>query len=154
MFLRLLSLAWNFNYGQLRQYYALVMGMIKARVSRDEKVLHDLYSIVADAVDTNVLSPEDLWSEAIFLIPAGADTVSACLCPLFFYLSRNPESYQKLADEVRFTFTSGAEIRQGPKLASCDYIQACVIEALRIIPPVSIVLWRELLTTNGGTTYR
>lgn len=61
----------------------------------------------------------------------------------FFYLSRNPEVYRKLADEIRSNFTSGSEIR-GAGLAACHYLRACIDEALRMSPPAPGVLWREL----------
>lgn len=61
---------------------------------------------------------------------------------LFFYLSRNPESYNRLAHEIRSTFTSGGDIT-GPKLTNCRYLRACIDEALRISPPAPGILWRE-----------
>lgn len=63
---------------------------------------------------------------------------------MFFYLSRNPEVYKKLANEIRSTFSSDAKIHGGPGLAGCRYLRACIDETLRITPPVSGTLWREL----------
>lgn len=74
----------------------------------------------------------------------GGDTTSTALSALFFYLSHNPTVYTKLADEIRNTFASDADICGGPKLASCRYLRACIDEALRMSPPVSGTPWREL----------
>lgn len=61
-----------------------------------------------------------------------------------FYLSRNPDAYRKVADEVRTTFSSLDEVRVGPTLNSCTYLRACIDESLRISPPAGSALWREV----------
>jgi cytochrome P450 len=63
---------------------------------------------------------------------------------VFFYLSRYPECYKKLAQEIRTTFASSQEIKGGPALSGCGYLRACIDEALRMSPPVSGTLWRQL----------
>lgn len=50
----------------------------------------------------------------------------------FFYLSRNHKAYKRLASEVRGAFSSGKDINQGSKLASCIYLRAVIDEALRL----------------------
>lgn len=75
----------------------------------------------------------------VVFFPAGGDTTATALSALFFYLSRNAEAYSKLANEIRTTFASHAEIKGGPKLASCRYLRASIEEALRMSPPVSSV---------------
>lgn len=74
----------------------------------------------------------------------GGVTSSATLAGLFFYLSHYPEAYSKLAAEIRSTFTSGREIRGGPKLKSCVYLRAVIDETLRISPSSLGTFWREL----------
>lgn len=41
-------------------------------------------------------------------------------------------------------FSKGEEIHGGPKLSGCRYLRACIDEALRMSPPVSGTLWRQL----------
>ncbi|KAK7701523.1 hypothetical protein SLS64_010268 [Diaporthe eres] len=60
-----------------------------------------------------------------------------------FYLSRNPDVYQRIAAEVRTTFSSGNEIRKGTKLNSCAYLRAVIDETLRIAPSSLGTLWRQ-----------
>lgn len=81
---------------------------------------------------------------------AGGETTSTALSALFFYLSRNPAVYQKLAHEIRSTFANSAEIHGGPQLASCRYLRACIDETLRMSPPVTGTPWRELYADEQG----
>ena len=67
-----------------------------------------------------------------------------------FYLSRNNIAYEKLRDEVHSTFPSLDYIRQGPLLTSCQYLRACLDEAMRLAPPLSGPLWREVCA-RGAT---
>ena len=78
------------------------------------------------------------------LTTKGADTSSTNLCALFFYLSRYPACYHKLASEIRRTFSSASEIQSGYQLNQCHYLRACIDEALRLTPPVGGLLWREV----------
>lgn len=65
----------------------------------------------------------------------GGETISTALSALVFYLSRNPGAYKRLADEIRSTLSSTADIRGGPRLAGCKYLRACIDEVLRMFPP-------------------
>lgn len=62
---------------------------------------------------------------------------------MFFYLSRNPKAYARLASEIRTTFTSAAEIRQGSLLNSCTYLRAVIDETMRMSPSTLAPAWRE-----------
>ena len=50
--------------------------------------------------------------------------------------------------EIRAQFTSLEDVRLGPKLNSCSFLQACISEALRLAPPVAAVPFREV--KKGG----
>ncbi|CAI6312040.1 unnamed protein product [Periconia digitata] len=123
--------------------------ILEARRARDKTdgdgFKNDLFSKLLAAKDPETgasLSEAQLWAESNLLIIAGSDTSSTGIAALFFYLSRNPEAYARVAREVRETFTSNQEIAQGPKLSSCTYLRACVQEALRLNPAVSGAMWR------------
>ncbi|CAJ2512530.1 Uu.00g055450.m01.CDS01 [Anthostomella pinea] len=135
-----------------KQAFELIENMIKTRTAQGANAKRDLYAQVADQLEAN---PEfrlsDIWSEGLFLIPAGGDTTAAAISALLFYLSRNPECYRKLADEIRTTFTNSSEIRGGPQLSGCQYLRACIDEALRISSPVNGTLWRELAADDDGS---
>ncbi|GAW19465.1 hypothetical protein ANO14919_089520 [Xylariales sp. No.14919] len=71
------------------------------------------------------------------------DTTTTAISALFFYLSRNPTAYKRLAKEIRGTFRQYEHIRGGRQLTGCRYLRACIDETLRISPPASGSLWRE-----------
>ncbi|KAI1499232.1 cytochrome P450 [Biscogniauxia marginata] len=135
-----------------REAFALIENMIKTRLSEAHDAKRDLLAQVSEQMEgTPEFRQSDIWSEALFLIPAGGDTTAAAMSALFFYLSRDPERYCKLADEIRATFSSGGDIHGGPKLSGCQYLRACIDEALRISPPVNGTLWRELAADDDGS---
>ncbi|KAI1159191.1 cytochrome P450 [Nemania serpens] len=144
------------------RFFKALHTIISARLSQPVHEKHDLCSFMAKAMG----KPDRLAlvTEAIFFFPAGlwnpilirqytptnysfetaGETTAAALCALMFYLSRSPQCYKRLAAEIRSMFQSGADIRGGPHLAECKYLRACIDEALRISPPVTGLLWREL----------
>ncbi|KAI1332327.1 cytochrome P450 [Xylariaceae sp. FL0255] len=135
-----------------KQAFELIENMIKTRSAEDPSARRDLLAQVADQFGENSeFRQSDLWSEALFLIPAGGDTTAAGMSGLLFYLSRNAACYAKLAKEIRSTFSSCDEIHGGPKLSGCQYLRACIDEALRMASPVNGTLWRELSPEDDGT---
>ncbi|KAF1974296.1 cytochrome P450 [Bimuria novae-zelandiae CBS 107.79] len=114
-------------------YYKKLRDLIIARRAEGKHTRKDLYSFVVDAKDPDTgegMRLRDIWSEAAFSMPAGGDTTSTALAGAFFYLSRYPDCYGRLAQEIRSTFTSGSEIRHSTRLSSCTYLHACIDEAI------------------------
>ncbi|KAI1841851.1 hypothetical protein JX266_011929 [Neoarthrinium moseri] len=108
----------------------------------------DIYSRLQEARDPQTgagLRKEEMASESTTLIVAGSDTTSCCISSVLFYLSDNPQAYQKAAQEVRSCVSSQDDIT-GSNLASCTYLRACIDEALRMSPPVGTALVREVMT--------
>lgn len=62
-----------------------------------------------------------------------------------FYLLHNPETHAHVTAEVRSTFSDVEEIRSGPNLNSCNYLRACLDEAMRLSPPITGMIPREVL---------
>lgn len=147
---KVFSLLELFASDQVLAYYQSIESLIAARAAEPKHVRHDLYSLVVDEMnpDGHYLKDSEIWAEAAFFLPAGADTTSALLCAALFYLSRNPGPYAKLVDEIRTSFDAGDDIKIGPKLSSCKYLRATIDETLRIAPPAPGTLWRELPTTD------
>ncbi|KAJ4408873.1 hypothetical protein N0V82_009603 [Gnomoniopsis sp. IMI 355080] len=128
-------------------YLAALEHMISTRLAMDKDDRVDFYSFIAEHIEAggpDSIRLTELWSEAVFFFPAGGDTTATGISALFFYLSRNPEAYRKLAEEVRSAFSSADEIKGGPQLTGCHYLRACFDEALRLSLPVSGTLWCEL----------
>jgi cytochrome P450 len=99
---------------------------------------HDKYTI-----------PE-IQAECTLLMNAGSNGPSVVLDATFFYLTRYPAVYARLAHEIRSTFNSVDEIVSGEKMNTCTYLRAVLDEALRCCPPIFGVLPRQVLP--GGET--
>ncbi|ROW10974.1 hypothetical protein VMCG_00878 [Cytospora schulzeri] len=132
-----------------------IQTMVRARMAMDKDAQHDLYSIALSDKAAEVNDESDdglrgsqLWSEAVFFITAGGTTTSTTMSAAFFYLSRRPAAYKRLATEIRTTFSSGRDIRNGPQLKSCEYLRAVIDETLRIAPASLGILWRQQDTSS------
>ncbi|ETS78085.1 hypothetical protein PFICI_10147 [Pestalotiopsis fici W106-1] len=125
------------------EFKRIVTEIIKNRVAEDDRGQHDLYALMADHIKPGGLYDGILWSEAIFFMTAGGTPPAATMSAVFFYLSRYPQCYEKLAREIRTTFASGRDIQGSAKLSACKYLRACIDEALRMAPPSLATLWRE-----------
>ncbi|KAK5634530.1 hypothetical protein RRF57_010243 [Xylaria bambusicola] len=128
-----------------RSYLNILETAIKHRFSQGCRGKHDLL-YMTDTMrvsDDDETSLEEIRNEAVFFLGAGSDTLTATLSALFYYLSANEQCYQRLAKEIRSTFTNAGEIQSGPRLANCRYLRACIDEALRMCPPLPGTLWRE-----------
>jgi cytochrome P450 len=139
------------------KYMHLMSRLLQERLKAetDGHAKRDLFSFIVNATDSETgrgFSQAELWSEARFLLIAGGDTTSTGLTALFFYLSRNPDCYEKVAQEVRTTFRSGSDIHCGlnSKMPECVYLRACIDEAMRMTPPAGGILWREVSPGSGG----
>ena len=84
------------------------------------------------------------------LTTTGSDTTATQIAANFFYLTQNPQTLSKLTSEIRSAFSSIEEIRLGPQLSSCEYLNAVIDETIRISPSLAGVLPREVL--SGGIT--
>lgn len=62
---------------------------------------------------------------------------------VLFYISRNPEIYRKLTEEIRTTFVSGQDIKSGTQLTGCKHLRAVINETLRMSPSSIGTLWRQ-----------
>ncbi|KAL2255764.1 hypothetical protein VTK26DRAFT_2742 [Humicola hyalothermophila] len=114
----------------------------------------DVFSNLAAAKDPETgsgFTANEIAAESTTLIVAGADTSSVSFAAVLFYLADNPEAQRRAAAEVRSRFTSVGDIAMGAALSSCEYLYACINEALRMSPPVGLSLWREVVAPGGMT---
>ncbi|KAK1446466.1 hypothetical protein CCUS01_12431 [Colletotrichum cuscutae] len=83
------------------------------------------------------------------LIIGGSETTATLLARVTYYLLTNRDCLAKLADEVRSSFKTEEEINL-VSVNKLTYMLACLDEALRVYPPVSMGLPR--VTPKGGAT--
>jgi cytochrome P450 len=147
------------RHADMKAYNAFVEGCVDKRIAAhkagEKATRHDMFHFLLNAVDPDTGLPvyterDKLLAEARLLVLAGTDTSAETLCGLFFYLAYNQRILKKLTTEIRSTFDTVEDIMLGPKLSNCQYLRACVDEALRIAPPAPGELPREVLA--GGAT--
>ena len=111
-------------------------------------MFHYLYQAKDPETGQPAYSRDELLAERSLLIIAGSDTSSVSLCGFFFYITHYPHVYAKLVKHIRSTFSSVNEIVEGQKLSSCQYLRACLDEALRLAPAGPSELSRTIF--SGG----
>ena len=139
------------------QYQRISSEQSDWRIQQSSKISErDVFGTLLSARDPETgmgLSREEMISEAGVLIVAGSDTTSTTLSALIFYLLHNEDCFSRVKNEIRSKFHSAEDVILGDQLQSCEYLFACVKEALRLSAPVAGTIWREVLlpgmTVNG-----
>ncbi|KAI1087945.1 cytochrome P450 [Rostrohypoxylon terebratum] len=139
------------NMSKLLTAGRLLKNIIKRRAAIEENSgRHDFWAVAStshsesDSPTSNSIEKSQVWAEALFFFPAGGQTSSCALSAAFFYLSRYPLVYTRLAAEIRDTFSDGSLIQGGPQLLGCKYLRAVIDETLRMSPPTTVMPWREV----------
>ncbi|KAL8822413.1 MAG: hypothetical protein Q9191_006853, partial [Dirinaria sp. TL-2023a] len=144
---------------EIKRYYHLVEESVSNRTALEEKLQNestdeshmrkDIFHYLFQSKDPDTGKPsyslDELHAEAHMFIVAGSDTTAAVLSALFFYLMHYPEAYSKVTAELRTNFHSADDIRGSTSLNSCDYLRACLNEAMRMFPPGASELPRVVL---------
>ncbi|GAM37843.1 hypothetical protein TCE0_033f08102 [Talaromyces pinophilus] len=81
------------------------------------------------------MEENELYGMTNMAIGAGADTISASLQALFYYLIRYPQHYAVVKAEVRSANTSKAIAFS--ETQNVPFLQACIKEAQRMHPAVA-----------------
>ncbi|KAI0132090.1 cytochrome P450 ClCP1 [Xylariales sp. AK1849] len=106
-----------------------------------EDLLHN-----RDGVDIPL---DRLHSNAMLFIIAGSETTATLLCGVTYLLLTNPDSYNKVVEEVRSSYSAPEEITL-TSVTKLTYMLACLNEALRFYPPVAGSLPRQVV--KGSAT--
>ena len=122
------------------------------------KKAHEHWRYTSDRVERRLQrTPErpDLWTRILFkgdekgglltldehktnaatLMVAGTETTATALSGLTYYLTMNPPLLERLTREIRSEIVSTEGLKL-ENLARLKYLQACLMEALRMYPPV------------------
>lgn len=96
--------------------------------------------VFLEALAAVTQDPIDLRSQLLNILLAGRDTTASLLGWLFLCLSKDPARYKKLRDIVINEFGTYEKPRDitFSKMKSCQYLQHCNNETLRLYPVVPI----------------
>ncbi|KXX75958.1 Isotrichodermin C-15 hydroxylase [Madurella mycetomatis] len=127
-----------------------VMDLVRRRIQMEgEKETVDLFEgLLKHRVEWGI-DDDRLVSNAGILVAAGSETTATILSGATYLLLSNPEVLEKLQHEVRSSFSSPEEITI-LSVNRLPYMIACLSEALRLYPPVTGGLVREV--AEGGAT--
>lgn len=94
------------------------------------------YMMRKNRAGENAITEGELYANVRLLLIAGSETTATCLSAFTFYMGRNTAAYGKVAAEVRGHFRSEADI-DFRSVAKLPYLNACIEETLRILPPAA-----------------
>ncbi|KAJ6478055.1 high nitrogen upregulated cytochrome P450 monooxygenase 2, partial [Mycena vitilis] len=84
-------------------------------------------------------------------IVGGSDTIASTLANTVFSLLMQPELMKTLQREIDATFgAEGVDFHDATRLAELPYLNACINETLRVIPPVQTRISRGIPRGHGG----
>lgn len=112
--------------------------------------------VFLDALAEQTQDPIELRSQLLHILLAGRDTTASMLGWLFMLLAKDPARYKKLRDIVIDEFGTYKQPKEitFSKLKSCQYLQYCNNESLRLYPVVPIngryAFKDATLPTGGG----
>lgn len=120
-----------------RQYYAMARAKTEKRIALGADTRRDFMTyILRNNKDGTGMTHDEILANARTLIGAGSHTTASALAGLTFYLTKSPEAYNRLAEEIRSTFSSEDDINMKSTTA-LPFLHACLEEALRIYPPLA-----------------
>ncbi|KAI0521298.1 putative cytochrome P450 [Xylaria bambusicola] len=82
------------------------------------------------------LDSDAFFSNAMGLTLAGYQTTATTLTAMFYHILRDPNSYDKLRTELSSSLANEEDIT-GERLARLPFLNACIRETLRLLPPAN-----------------
>ncbi|PLN81744.1 isotrichodermin C-15 hydroxylase [Aspergillus taichungensis] len=137
--LRPLAFLFNRDLHTRRQYYIMARAKAEKRIAQGvDRPRRDFMAYVLDnnKDSSRGMSHDELVTNARTLIGAGSHTTASALAAFVFYLTQSPDVYARLAHEIRSAFASQQDITI-KATAALPFLQACLLEILRIYPPLA-----------------
>lgn len=109
--------------------------------------------VLLDELAKHTTNALEIRSETLNVLSAGRDTTASLLSWVFYFLSRNPRIYDQLRATVLAEIGSDASSIEFTKLRSCQYLQHCINEALRmagIVPTMERECLEDTVLPRGG----
>ncbi|KAI0114331.1 isotrichodermin C-15 hydroxylase [Nemania sp. FL0031] len=117
--------------GHLRLHNEMVKPVVEKRIRIGDR--SDLINPLIKLHGGQSSNLDELISNATVIIGAGAETSASVLTAVTSLLIDHPDKLNKLAVEVRSTFTSQSQIT-AEAVSRLPYLVACIDEALRLFP--------------------
>lgn len=98
-------------------------------------------------------NPLEIRDETLNVLSAGRDTTASLLGWIFYFLSRYPQVFNQLRATILAEIGSDASSITFAKLRSCQYLQHCINEALRItgiVPALERECLEDVVLPRGG----
>ncbi|KAF1975728.1 cytochrome P450-like protein [Bimuria novae-zelandiae CBS 107.79] len=142
------------------KYQRLTANQCNFRIEQGDKIQErDIFGSLMAAHDSETnrsLTRDELIAEAGLFVIAGSDTTGSAITATIFYLLHNEECYGRLQKEILGRFSQLEDIHAGEPLNQCQYLHACITEAMRLSPGVGGILLREVMKpgmTVDGTYF-
>jgi cytochrome P450 len=110
----------------------------------------------AHSVDPQKITRDDIFSISAVNIGAGSDTTGITLSAIFYYLLKNPSTYQCLQSEIDTAAKEGriSDPVTFKEAQDLPYLQAVMKEALRIHPATGLTMPRTVPSTGASIAGR
>lgn len=156
---------WN-KLGQTRRFHECVRRLHRFVDHYVEKAIKEVQSSGSDekpkrynllrAIAEVQQDPQELRGQLLSLLVAGRDSTASLLGWLFLLLARHPAIYDDLRTAILHEFGTWDESREltFESLKSCNLLQHCISETLRLFPVVPLngrtALHRDTTLPTGG----
>ncbi|OAG06908.1 averantin oxidoreductase [Paraphaeosphaeria sporulosa] len=107
-----------------------------------------VHYIVRQSKKIDLSQDEIIVNGALFIV-AGSETTAMTLSATVNFMMAHPAKFAKLREEIRSTYAREEEITVD-KATNLQYLNACVEETLRLLPPAPIGFLRSV--PQGGDT--
>lgn len=135
----------------------LIQNIFDAQPNRKEPKWDDNEEryVFLEALHAENQDPIAIRSHALNMLLAGRDTTASLLSWLFYMLARHPSACTRLREVILTEFGTYDQPQQitFEKLKSCQYLQHCINETLRLFPPIPVnarVAARDTMLPHGG----
>ncbi|OOQ84417.1 sterigmatocystin biosynthesis P450 monooxygenase stcL [Penicillium brasilianum] len=116
-------------------HHRMALDKVRRRVQKDTQ-RPDFISHVLKALDTGMITIDELENQASIIILAGSETTAVALTFATYFLLVNPHIMDCLLEELRSNFENESQI-DVLSINKLNYLQAVIQETLRLAPPIT-----------------
>ena len=122
--------------------------LVQKRIMRktDRK---DFMTRILEHREEEHISDIQIAAHASDFVLAGSETTATALSCIIYYISHTPLARERLCQEIRSRFSKYSDINAAAT-SSLEYLNATILEGLRIYPPLPFALPR--VVPSGGDT--